>query len=242
MLLDGPHDRGNTQPIDRPAAPIPRRIRVAIVDDHSTARAGIRALLDSTTDFDVCGEAASVVGAVQLVRETAPDVVLLDLTLGQASGRNILTELAGRPGAPRFVVLSVSDESVMGLACLLEGASGYVMKSEPASVVISAIRRAAKGQVHASASLRDAAARAVSQRQRGRAISLLTPREKAVFDEFARGATVREIAENLSMKIGSVCVYATRICKKLGLTSQEALVEFAKDQAHIRNAAISKGA
>lgn len=242
MLLDGTHQPSNTQPIDRPAAPIPRRTRVAIVDDHSIARAGIRALLDATPDVEVCGEAASVVGAVRLVRETAPDVVLLDLTLGRASGRKVLTELAGRPGSPRFVVLSVSDESVMGLPCLLEGASGYVMKSEPASVVIDAIRSAVQGQIHASAALRDAATRAVSQRQRGRAIAKLTPREKAVFDEFARGATIRETAANLSMKVGSVGVYATRICKKLGLTSQEALVEFANDQAKIRSAALSMDA
>jgi DNA-binding NarL/FixJ family response regulator len=192
-------------------------MRVVIADDHTFYREGLARLLRKF-GVEVVGEAPDGEAAVQLVEETSPDVVLLDLRMPGVSGLEAVRRLTEDAAATRVLVLSVSAEESDVTDAIAAGASGYVLKDEPVEEVIAGIRAAAAG----GARISPGTASALLGRVRG-AIEAgedlagggLSTTELQVLDLVAAGKPDREVSERLSIGEGTVGDYVRSIVTKL---------------------------
>src|SRR6476661_8942950 len=145
---------GRPEPSDGDRHPPP--IRVALVDDHTVVREGLSLVIASTSEFLVVGEAADVPEAYELVERTRPDVVLLDLTLGQVDGLPVLRGLMARHPWLHVVILTMHEDAETVRQSLLAGAQGYVVKGAQAAELFAAIRAVTKSQRYIHSSVAEA--------------------------------------------------------------------------------------
>lgn len=205
------------------------KYRVLIVDDHPLLREGLHELISTEPEFEICGEAGDPQVALAAVEATRPDVVVLDLTLGEHDGVAVVAELHARWPNVRILVLSMHDESLYAERLLSLGARGYVMKQEAADVFIGALRRVAAGEHYVSPRL---ASRLFGRLARARSHPAqqtdgLTDREREVLREVARGCSTQQIAAALGMSAKTVDSHRRNIREKLGLGSAGDLVRYA---------------
>jgi DNA-binding NarL/FixJ family response regulator len=206
-------------------------IRVVLVDDHDLFRAGVRAQLGER--IEIVGEAASVQTAVPLIRELDPDVVLLDVHLGDGTGDAVIAQVAPERPAVRFLALSVSDapEDVIGV--IRAGAHGYVTKAISGPDLTDAVARVAEGDAVFSPRLAgfvldafrtgDAAASDAELDQ-------LTAREREVLQLIARGYRYKEIAGRLHLSPRTVESHVSAVLRKLQLSSRHELTRWAAER------------
>jgi DNA-binding NarL/FixJ family response regulator len=215
----------------------PGAVRILLVEDHEVVRIGLRQLIDSHPDLEVCGEAATVAEARSAIELLKPDVVLLDLTLGEESGFMLLRALDALAHAPRVLVLSMFDEALYADDALALGARGYTMKDVPPEDLIRAIRTVAAGGVYLSDRLTQRVMRRVAaggdQVTVGQ--SALTPRELEVIELLGEARTTREIAARLGTAVKTVDSHKRNICEKLGLESAAELLRYAVVNASQRS-------
>jgi DNA-binding NarL/FixJ family response regulator len=208
--------------------------RVFLVDDHAMVRSGVRAELGG--DVDVVGEAADVVTAVEGIRATVPDVVLLDVHLPGGGGRAVLEQVRAELPAVRWLALSVSDAAEDVIAVIRAGARGYVTKSISGPDLLDAVRRVADGDVVFSPRLAGFVLDAFSA---GGApapaedpavdpgLDLLSAREREVMQLLARGYTYREIGSRLFISVKTVESHASNVLRKLQLSNRNELTRWA---------------
>ena len=218
--------------------------RVFIVDDHAMVRAGVRAELGQAVA--VVGEAADVGTAVEGIRATTPDVVLLDVHLPGGGGRAVLTALHGELPGTRWLALSVSDAAEDVIAVIRAGARGYVTKTISGPDLRAAVQRVADGDVVFSPRLAgfvlDAFAAATPATAPAPAaaaqdaptdpavdpgLDLLSAREREVMQLLARGYTYREIGGRLFISIKTVESHASNVLRKLQLSNRNELTRWA---------------
>jgi DNA-binding NarL/FixJ family response regulator len=206
--------------------------RVVLVDDHAMFRTGVRAELGSRVD--VVGEAGSVAEAIQVVTETRPDVVLLDVHMPDGGGLAVLEAVSKQLSDTRFLALSVSDAAEDVIAVIRAGASGYVTKTISADDLAAAITRVADGDAVFSPRLAgfvlDAFRDAPAVPSIDPEIDLLTPREREVLRLLARGYAYKEIASELFISIKTVETHASNVLRKLQLSSRHQLTRWAADR------------
>jgi DNA-binding NarL/FixJ family response regulator len=217
------------------AAEAPARPRVFLVDDHAMVRTGVRAELGG--DVDVVGEAADVVTAVEGIRATAPDVVLLDVHLPGGGGRAVLEQVRGELPAVRWLALSVSDAAEDVIAVIRAGARGYVTKSISGPDLLDAVRRVADGDVVFSPRLAGfvldafaaggAAPAPAEEPDVDPGLDLLSAREREVMQLLARGYTYREIGSRLFISVKTVESHASNVLRKLQLSNRNELTRWA---------------
>ena len=206
-------------------------LRVAIVDDHALFRAGVRSELAG--HVEVVGEAATVEEAAALVKETRPDVVLLDVHMPDGGGVEVIRRLAGEPEPPRFLALSVSDAAEDVIAVIRAGARGYVTKTIGAADLADAVRRVHEGDAVFSPRLAgfvlDAFAGEPTPPVPGADPQLdqLTPREREVLQHLARGYMYKEIAHRLGISAKTVEAHVSAVLRKLQLSSRHELSRWA---------------
>jgi DNA-binding NarL/FixJ family response regulator len=202
--------------------------RILIVDDHPLMREGLYELIANESDIDVCGEADSAASALTAIEALRPDVVVLDLTLGEDDGIALVETIHARAPALPILVLSMHEEALYAERLIALGARGYVMKQEAADVFLHALRKLIAGEHYVrpelAARLFTRAARATTQQ--GLA-GQLTEREREVLDALAQGLGTREIAELLSMSAKTVDSHRRNMREKLGLSSAADLVRYA---------------
>jgi DNA-binding NarL/FixJ family response regulator len=202
--------------------------RVLIVDDHPLMREGLVELIAGQSDIEVCGEADSAAGALSAIDSLHPDVVVLDLTLGQDDGVALVTTLHSRSPQLPILVLSMHDEIVYAEKMLSLGARGYVMKQEASEVFLIALRKVISGEHYVRAEL---AARLLSRAARANQSQVpagqLTAREHEVLRAIARGLSTQEIAKLLGMSAKTVDSHRRNMREKLGLSSAGELVRYA---------------
>jgi DNA-binding NarL/FixJ family response regulator len=211
------------------------RPRVFLVDDHAMVRTGVRAELGA--DVDVVGEAADVAAAVDGIRATVPDVVLLDVHLPGGGGRAVLEQVRGELPAVRWLALSVSDAAEDVIAVIRAGARGYVTKTISGPDLLDAVRRVADGDVVFSPRLAGfvldafAAGGAAPAPAEDPAVDpgldLLSAREREVMQLLARGYTYREIGSRLFISVKTVESHASNVLRKLQLSNRNELTRWA---------------
>jgi DNA-binding NarL/FixJ family response regulator len=208
--------------------------RVFVVDDHAMVRAGVRAELGKDVEF--VGEGADVPTAVEGIRLTRPDVVLLDVHLPGGGGRAVLETLRAELPEVRWLALSVSDAAEDVIAVIRAGAKGYVTKTISGPDLLDAVRRVAEGDVVFSPRLAGfvldafAAGGAVpepTEEAVDPGLDLLSAREREVMQLLARGYTYREIGSRLFISVKTVESHASNVLRKLQLSNRNELTRWA---------------
>ena len=206
-------------------------IRVVLVDDHAVVRAGLKAVLGTAKDIEVIGEGASGNDALSLAERLDPDVIVMDLSMGEMDGGEATKQLVGKKTRGKVLILTMHAEDSYLVPLLEAGASGYLVKSAADRELIDAVRAVAHGDVY----MQPSAARALAQRIQRKAehadersrFDKLTEREQSVLRFVARGYSAPEIGEKLFISPKTVDTYKQRINEKLGLTHRSEYVDFA---------------
>ncbi|WP_405677108.1 response regulator transcription factor [Streptomyces sp. NBC_01511] len=208
-------------------------VRLLLCDDHAVVRAGLRALLSSTDGIEVVGEAGSGEEALAVAARVRPDVVLMDLQLGDgmdgvAATRQLLTGDAygsAATGGPRVLVLTMFDTDADITRAIEAGATGYLLKAEQPEELFAAIRGAASGRTTLSPPIAD---RVLAQLRSPR--PTLSEREREILQQLARGLGNRDIARALFISEATVKTHLGRIYAKLGVDTRSGAVALAKEQ------------
>ncbi|MFD4833611.1 response regulator [Streptomyces sp. SID4919] len=215
----------SSRPGPRPTGPGPAApVRVLLCDDHAVVRAGLLALLGSEPDFEVVGEAGGGDEAVAMAAKLGPDVVLMDLQLGEGTDGVEATRLISGSGV-RVLVLTTYDTDADITRAIEAGATGYLLKAERPEELFAAIRAAAEGRTALSAPVAD---RVMERMRRPR--PTLTERERDILGQLARGLGNREIARALFISEATVKTHLGRIYDKLGVDTRAGAVSVAKEQ------------
>ncbi|MGY1721801.1 response regulator [Blastococcus sp. SYSU DS0533] len=210
--------------------------RVFVVDDHAMVRTGVRAELGA--DVTVVGEAADVATAIDGIRGTRPDVVLLDVHMPGGGGRAVLEALRAELPDVKWLALSVSDAAEDVIAVIRAGARGYVTKTISGPDLLDAVRRVADGDVVFSPRLAGfvldafaaggpAAQQPVAEEVSDPGLDLLSAREREVMQLLARGYTYREIGTRLFISVKTVESHASNVLRKLQLSNRNELTRWA---------------
>jgi DNA-binding NarL/FixJ family response regulator len=199
--------------------------RVLIVDDHPVVRQGIKLMIEAESDLTICGEAQTEQQARKLVRELRPDALLVDLSLSEGDGFNVVRDVHAHFPEIRVLVLSMHDEAIYAERLLAEGASGYIMKQAATDQLVTALRTVLRGERFVSESLK----KSLETRREvdGGPSSRLSGRELQVISLIGRGLGTREIADNLSLSVKTVETHRLTIKRKLALDTNAQLVQYA---------------
>jgi DNA-binding NarL/FixJ family response regulator len=196
--------------------------RLLVVDDHPILRRGLTALIESEPDLVVQAAVGTRTAALEAIRESQPDLAIVDLALGDDDGLDLVKEIKTRYPKIRSLVLSVHDEMVYAERALSAGALGYVTKQQLERTVLGAIRCALAGEAYMS----DALQRRLAERYvRGRTLGTDSPmrtlsdRELQVFQLVGQGRTTRQIAGTLTRSIKTIESHIEHIKNKLGIFS-----------------------
>jgi len=200
-----------------------------LVDDHPIVRQGLRRMISGEDDLEVCAEAATVREARQAIREHAPDVVVVDISLREGDGIELIRDVrAHHPSLP-MLVLSMHDETVYAERLIAAGANGYIMKQAASDQLITALRRVLGGGLYVSEAI---GARMLRKFAAGGAwltaspIDRLSNRELQVLQMIGRGLSSREIADALNLSVKTVESHRQRIKRKLDLATNAQLVQY----------------
>jgi two-component system response regulator NreC len=211
-------------------------IRLVLADDHPVVREGIRALLESDSDFEVVGQAGDGAEVAGLVERLHPDVVVLDLMMPGRSGLEVTRQLARQPAAAPVLILSMHDSEGYVIEAMRSGAAGYALKQAAAGELARGIRTVAAGDRYLSPPLSERALETYIRRSHGQSdpYDALTPREREVLRLAAEGHGNAEIASRLFISRRTVETHRAHAMKKLGLRNQVELALYAVRQGIVR--------
>jgi DNA-binding NarL/FixJ family response regulator len=207
-----------------------RKAKVFLVDDHPLVREHLTALIQREADLEVCGEAADAPTALELISRQSPDLVILDISLKQSNGLELIKDLKQRWPKLSVLVLSMHDEMLYAERSLRAGALGYITKEEATVNVLSAVRKVLGGEVYLSERMAGRVMKRMvsgAKDELGSPLEVLTDRELAVFQMLGRGMGTRQIAEELRLGIKTVESYRARIKEKLQLQDGNQLLQHA---------------
>ena len=206
-------------------------VRVVLADDHAVVRLGLRTLLAAAPDIDVVGEATNGAEALALCRELQPDVVVMDLSMGEMDGATATRAIAAEGLRTRVLVLTMHDEEEYLIPLLDAGAAGYVVKSAVSTELLDAIRTVASGQTfvrpEAARVLADGWTRRAATDEARQRFEQLSDRERTVFTLMAQGYATSQIGERINVSGKTVDTYRRRINDKLGLAERAEYVRLA---------------
>jgi len=212
------------------------RIRVLIVDDHPLVRESLKKIIQGQPDLTVCGEAEDREQALEIVRATRPRLAIVDLTLKNSHGLELIKDLRELFPEVQSLVLSMHDEMIHAERAIRAGARGYITKHEVPARILLAIRKILSGEIYWS---EKAAARVASKIARAAPTTtkfeLLTDREMQVFQLIGSGQSTRQIAATLHIDVSTVETYRARIKEKLDIDSGLDLVRHAINWANMPN-------
>jgi DNA-binding NarL/FixJ family response regulator len=219
-------------------------IRVLLVDDQELMRMGFRMVIESQPDLSIVGEAADGEQAIVLAAELSPDVVLMDVRMPDLDGIEATRRIVEADDRVRIIVLTTFDLDEYVYGALRAGASGFLLKDAPPAELLAAIRAVASGDAVIAPSVTRRLLSAFAQQTPDpvRAepshpdLERLTPREREVLLEVARGLSNAEIAQRLVLSEATVKTHIGRILGKLSLRDRVQLVVFAYEHALVQPA------
>jgi DNA-binding NarL/FixJ family response regulator len=200
----------------------PRKRRIFLIDDHPLVREGLANLISGQHDLLVCGEAEDSAGAMTGIAKTRPDVALVDISLKNESGLELVKNLDSQFPLVALIVLSMHDEALYAERALRAGARGYVMKRESTKSVLASIRRVLEGGVYVSERVVNKMARRFSSSSKAAEsspVERLSDRELEIFRLLGQGRTTAQIAEDLHLSLKTVQAYCARAKEKFGVSS-----------------------
>ncbi|HPW67895.1 MAG: response regulator transcription factor [Desulfomonilia bacterium] len=206
------------------------KIRILIVEDHEIFRLGIRELINHEPDLCVCGEADDVATARRLLSETGPDMAIIDITLRNSNGLDLIREVNASGKDVLVLVLSMHDELLYAERSLQAGASGYIMKQETSRSIVKAIRHILEGGIYVSPNIMENLLSRVRAGQDPLAkspLKSLSEREFTVLRMIGEGKATGDIAEIMCLSVRTISTYRERIKEKLGLKNAAELVRYA---------------
>jgi len=214
-------DMNNKSDIPPAAA---RRTRILVVDDHPMIRERLSEVIQREPELTVCGEAEDNRSALKAAEATNPDLIIVDLTLKNSDGLDLIKDLrVWHPKLP-ILVISMHDEVFLAERAIRAGAQGYITKQEATKNVLLAIRTVLKGQVYLSETMALRLASKVAKKHGSRtSLDLLTDREMRVFQLIGQGKGTRQIASDMGVHISTVQTYRARIKEKLQLENADDL-------------------
>lgn len=203
--------------------------RIVLIDDHPIMRHGLAQLIRAEEGLDVIGEAGSAREGLEVVGSLRPDLAVVDLTLPDKNGLELVKDIRALHPSTQCIVLSMHDETLYGERSLRAGARGYVMKEEAADHLVSAIHKVITGGLYVSESLNARMLEQVTGVSRSKATGMdaLTDRELEILTLIGKGVATKIIAAQLSISARTVEAHRAHIKEKLGMTDGAALVRYA---------------
>ena len=214
----------------KPIAPPVKMKRILLVDDHPIMRHGLAQLIRAEEGLDVCGDAGTAADGLDAVGYCKPDLVVVDLTLPDKNGLELLKDIQALHPGTLCIVLSMHDESVYAERALRAGARGYVMKEAAADHLVGAIRRVLGGGIYVSDAMASRMLEGMTSSRSKPGTSLidrLTDRELEILEMIGKGVATKNIAEKLSISTRTVEAHRAHIKEKIGITDGAALVRYA---------------
>ena len=213
-----------------PSEKVALKSRVFIVDDHPLVREGLANLINEQDDLIVCGEAEDSAQAITRLATARPDVALIDISLKNESGLELVKNLGVQFPRVALIVLSMHDEALYAERALHAGARGYMMKRETTKSVLASIRHVLKGGIYVSEKVVNRmAARSGSSRKAAASspVERLSDRELEIFRLLGEGRTPSQIASDLNLSLKTIQAYCARAKEKFGVTSLTELLRAA---------------
>ena len=224
---------------------MPTEIKILLVDDHPLVRQGLADMIGRHPDLKVCGEAENEPEALELIGSVQPDVAIVDISLENGSGIELVKSIKAIHPEVKSLVLSMHDESLYAERALRAGARGYIMKREAAKKIIDGIRSVMAGRLFISEKISAVMAEKFVD---GTAVGDTSPfdqlsnRELEVFDLIGRGLTTRQIADHLHIGFKTVQAFSARIKEKLKLPNANELMRAAMRHQEKQNGKIDSSA
>ena len=219
---------------------IARKHSVFIVDDHPLVREGLTNLINRQSDLVVCGEAKDSAEAIDGMTKERPDVAIIDISLTNESGLELIKQLVKQFPQVALIVLSMHDEALYAERALRAGARGYVMKHETSKSVLASLRRVIGGDTYVSERIVNRMALRLTSARRpvgSSPVERLSDRELEIFQLLGQGRTPSEIARDLNLSLKTVQAYCARAKEKFGVTSLTQLLRAAirwDDASHVK--------
>jgi two-component system response regulator NreC len=207
-------------------------IKVLIVDDHAVVRAGLRALIHDEPELILIGEATGGVEAVEMAKQLAPDIVLLDISMPDLDGIQVTHQLRQMGSLARVLILTVHEDEGLLREAIKAGASGYILKKAAEAELISAVNVVMRGDLFVDPAMMRSLLSGNTRDEHavpGERIEPLTPREIDVLKLIVQGYTNRQIAEELCISTRTVEGHRSNLSDKLGLHTRVELVRYAKE-------------
>ena len=202
-------------------------IRVFIADDHAIVREGLKQILGDSPDIIVAGEAENGVDAIKLFRKSKCHVMLLDISLPDKSGIEVLKQVKKERPETAVLMLSMHREDQYAIRSLKAGAAGYLTKQSAPKELVTAIRQVATGQKYVSAALAQELAAAIGEDHEAALHDSLSDREYQTLTMIASGKTVSDIARELSLSVKTISEYRARLLAKMKLKNSAELTHYA---------------
>ncbi len=206
------------------------KAKILIVDDHPLVREGLADLVNKEKDLVVCGQAEDAYQAMEAIRELKPDMAIVDISLKETSGLELIKDIKIRHPSLPVLTLSMHEESVYAERALRAGAKGYIMKREATKKVVTAIRKVLRGQLYISEKMTTRLVRKLvdGKPEAGSSpIDRLTNRELQVFRFIGQGLATSEIAKRLHLSVKTVETYRAHLKEKLNLPDSSKLLQHA---------------
>lgn len=203
--------------------------KVLIVDDHPIVRRGLKYIINQQNDLEVCGEAQCAMDALEAITVLNPDMAIIDISLKNSNGIELIREIKDRHPGFSILVLSMHDESVYAELVLREGAMGYIMKFEAIERLLIAVRRVLDGRIYVSDRMTSQLLHKFVNKKHPQdccPTEMLSRREKEVFRLIGKGYGTHQIAEVLCLGVKTVETHRAHIKKKLKIESSSDLVQY----------------
>ena len=203
------------------------KLRILLADDHTIIRDGLKQILADTEDLVVTGEAANGLEVMQKVREGDWDLLVLDISMPGRNGLELIRLIKEEKPELPILVLSMHHEEQYAVRALQAGALGYLTKESDSDLLVSAIRRVAKGGVHISDKVAELMVRGIRPTDKLLPHNLLSDREYQVFNMLVTGRSLTEIGAELSLSVKTISTHKTHILQKMNLSGTAELIRYA---------------
>jgi two-component system response regulator NreC len=206
-------------------------IKVLIADDHAIVRAGLRTLITSEKDLQLVGEATGGLEAIEKVEQLSPDVLVLDISMPDKDGIEVLRNLKAEKKSCAILVLTVHEDDALLREAVRLGAGGYILKHAAESELIAAIRSVFRGELYIHPKM----IRSLLQPEQSKVqqdqspLETLTSREEEVLKLIVQGYTNKQVADELTISIRTVEGHRANLTDKLGIRSRVDLLRYARD-------------